>query len=182
MCNDKGVGKFTSKDASVVDYVIGSINFLKLVQNFSVLDSSKLFSDIHTPLSLKVTCAEKPNDVIQKDETPGTEKIKQWDNEKLKSFVENIDQVQVNDILSQLTDMGENTINNATVVTVDAVVEKYVICKPILQNLPLVRIPKQNIYVMIQVSLNHGLMMSVGKQGSNLGVRNENLSEIVHKL
>ena len=124
MCNDKGVGKFTSKDASVVDYVIGSISFLKLVQNFSVLDSSKLFSDIHTPLFLKVTCAEKPNDVTQKDETPGTEKIKQWDNEKLKSFVENIDQVQVNDILSQLTDMGENTINNATVVTVDAVVEK----------------------------------------------------------
>ena len=35
---------------------------------------------------------------------------------------------------------------------------------------------------MIQVSLNHGLMMSVGKQGSNLDVRNENLSEIVHKL
>jgi hypothetical protein len=49
------------------------------------------------------------------------QKIQQWDNEKLKSFVENIDQVQVNDILSQLTDMGENTINNATVVTVDAV-------------------------------------------------------------
>ena len=32
--NDKGVGKFTSKDAIVVDYVIGSISFLKLVQNF----------------------------------------------------------------------------------------------------------------------------------------------------
>jgi len=124
MCNDKGVGKFTSKDASVVDYVIGSISFLKLVQHFSVLDSSKLFSDIHTPLSLKVKCAEKPNDVTQKDETPGAEKIKQWDNEKLNSFVENIDQVQVDDILSQLTDMGENTINNATVMTVDAVVEK----------------------------------------------------------
>jgi hypothetical protein len=38
MCNDKGVGQFTSKDASVADYVIGSISFLKLVQNFSVLD------------------------------------------------------------------------------------------------------------------------------------------------
>jgi hypothetical protein len=50
------------------------------------------------------------NDVTQKDETPGTEKIKQWDNEKLKSFVGNIDQVQVNDILSQLTDMGEKSL------------------------------------------------------------------------
>jgi hypothetical protein len=32
MCNDKGVGKFTSKDASVVDYVIDSISFLKLLK------------------------------------------------------------------------------------------------------------------------------------------------------
>jgi hypothetical protein len=42
------------------------------MDDFSVLDSSKLFSYIHTPSSLKVTCAEKPNDVTQKDETPGT--------------------------------------------------------------------------------------------------------------
>ena len=69
-------------------------------------------------------------------------------------------------MLSQLTDMGENTINNATVVTVDAVVEK--ICNLLTNS--------------TKSSLNHGLMMSVGKQGSNLDVRNENLSEIVHKL
>jgi hypothetical protein len=56
-----------------------------LFKNFAVLDSSKLFSDIHTPLSLKVKYAEKSNDVTQKDETPRTEKIKQWDNEKLNS-------------------------------------------------------------------------------------------------
>jgi hypothetical protein len=37
MCNDKGVGKFTSKDASLVDYVIGSIRLLTLVRHFSVL-------------------------------------------------------------------------------------------------------------------------------------------------
>ena len=122
-----------------------------------------------TPLSLKVTCAEKPNDVTQKDETPGTEKIKQWDNEKLKSFVENIDQVQVNDILSQLTDMGENTINNATVVTVDAVVEK--ICN-LLTNSAKSTFGTYTKAKNIRndTSLNHGLMMSVGKQGSNLDV------------
>jgi hypothetical protein len=36
MCNDKGVSKFTSKDASVVDYVIGSISFLKKNQMTSL--------------------------------------------------------------------------------------------------------------------------------------------------
>ena len=49
---DKGHGQLTSKNASVVDYVICcSTDFLKFVQDFSVLDFSTLFSDIHTPLS-----------------------------------------------------------------------------------------------------------------------------------
>jgi hypothetical protein len=56
MCNDKGVGKFTSKDASVVDYVIGSISFLTLVQHFSVLDSSNYFRTfiLHYPSKVHV--------------------------------------------------------------------------------------------------------------------------------
>lgn len=159
-----------------------SISFLKLIQDFSVLDSSKLFSDIQTPLSLKVTCEETPNDVNQKDEIPGAEMIKQWDNEKLNSFVENIDLVQVNDILSQLTDMSENNINNATVMTVDAVVEK--VCNLLTNSAKSTfgTYTKAKISAMLKVSLNPGLMMSVDKQGSNLDVRNENLSEIVHKL
>jgi hypothetical protein len=51
---DKGHGKLTSKNASVVVYVICSTDFLKFVQAFSVLDFSTLFSDIHTPLSLTI--------------------------------------------------------------------------------------------------------------------------------
>ena len=78
--------------------------------------------------------------------------------------------------------MGENTINNATVVTVDAVVEK--ICNLLTNS------AKSTFGTYTRAknirndssNLNHGLMMSVGKQGSNLDVRNENLSEIVHKL
>jgi hypothetical protein len=46
---DKGHGQLTSKNASVIDYVICSTDFLKFVQDFSTL-----FSDIHTPLSLTI--------------------------------------------------------------------------------------------------------------------------------
>ena len=43
--DDRDKGQFTCKNASVVDYNIGSPCFLKLVQNFSVLETCSLFSD-----------------------------------------------------------------------------------------------------------------------------------------
>jgi hypothetical protein len=47
--DDNGIGKFTSKNASVVDYAICSPLLFKIIDNFSVLEISKLFSDIHNP-------------------------------------------------------------------------------------------------------------------------------------
>ncbi|CAG2252061.1 unnamed protein product [Mytilus edulis] len=114
MCEDKGLGSFTCKNTSVVDYNIASPNFLKLVQNFSVLNSSVLFSDIHNPLSLKITCYEKQNDVSHDDEMP-EEKIKRWENEQLDTFISNIDRLKVNEILAQLTEMVENTSENSII-------------------------------------------------------------------
>jgi hypothetical protein len=50
--DDKGIGKFTSKNVSVVDYAICSPLLFKIIDNFSELEISKLFSDIHNPLSI----------------------------------------------------------------------------------------------------------------------------------
>ncbi|CAG2234767.1 unnamed protein product [Mytilus edulis] len=55
---DKYKGQFTCENVSVVDYVIGSANCLTLFQNFSNLETSKLFSDAHTPLSLSMCIYE----------------------------------------------------------------------------------------------------------------------------
>jgi hypothetical protein len=52
----KGISKFTSKNASVVDYAICSPLLFKIIDNFSVLETSKLFSDIHNPLSMAFNC------------------------------------------------------------------------------------------------------------------------------
>jgi hypothetical protein len=54
--DDKGIGKFTSKNASVVDYAICSPLLFKIIDNFSALETSKLFSDIHNPLSMAFNC------------------------------------------------------------------------------------------------------------------------------
>ncbi|CAG2184797.1 unnamed protein product [Mytilus edulis] len=79
-----------------------------------ILNSSVLFSDIHNPLSLKITCYEKQNDVSHDDEMP-EEKIKRWENEQLDTFISNIDRLKVNEILAQLTEMVENTSENSII-------------------------------------------------------------------
>jgi hypothetical protein len=44
--NDKTTGRFTWRNASVVDYCITSPELLKLFFDFDILESSKLFSDV----------------------------------------------------------------------------------------------------------------------------------------
>ena len=63
--DDSDCGKFTSKNSSVVDYVICSSDLLKHVQNFSVLDFSKLYSDVHNPLSLIFNCSVENNTEVR---------------------------------------------------------------------------------------------------------------------
>jgi hypothetical protein len=50
--NDKNIGRFTCRNASVVDYCITSPELLKLFFDFDILESSKLFSNVHAPLQI----------------------------------------------------------------------------------------------------------------------------------
>ncbi|CAC5387345.1 unnamed protein product [Mytilus coruscus] len=43
-------GKFTCKNSSVVDYFICACSFLQFVNNFEVLEFSRLYSDVHCPI------------------------------------------------------------------------------------------------------------------------------------
>ena len=47
-------GRPISRNLSVVDYIISTAYFLKNVNDFEVLDFSKLFSDVHSPLHLSL--------------------------------------------------------------------------------------------------------------------------------
>ena len=51
-------GKPTSKNNSNVDYAISSAHLLRKVEDFDILEFSKLFSDIHSPVSLMISCAK----------------------------------------------------------------------------------------------------------------------------
>ena len=56
MGNDVNIGRFTCRNASVVDYCISSPELLKSIKNFEILDSSKLLSDVHNPLCVSFYC------------------------------------------------------------------------------------------------------------------------------
>jgi hypothetical protein len=58
---DKGVGEFTCKNSSVVNYCIVSPNLLKIINSISILEPSKLFSDVHSPLLLTLKCYIQTN-------------------------------------------------------------------------------------------------------------------------
>ena len=60
--NDNNIGRFTCRNASVVDYCITSTELLKLFFDFDILESSKLFSDVHAPLQILLSVNLNNND------------------------------------------------------------------------------------------------------------------------
>ena len=58
------IGKPTSKNNSVVDYMISTVQFLSKINDFEVLEFSRLFSDIHSPLSLNISCKKPSSDTV----------------------------------------------------------------------------------------------------------------------
>ena len=56
------IGRFTCRNASVVDYCITSPELLKLFFDFDILESSKLFSDVHAPLPIVLSVILNNND------------------------------------------------------------------------------------------------------------------------
>ena len=95
-------GNYTCINASVVDYCICNARFVNIFVTLKVLEFSKLFSDVHCPLSIclnvKRNCLANTTESSQK----ATEKVKRWDNEKLLSFQSSINQDDLNKTIVQL--------------------------------------------------------------------------------
>ena len=80
---DKDVGDFTCKDTSVIDYCIGNVNFLSIVDKFEVLPFSCLSSDVHNALFIELNGVHS----ILTNDTANTEN---------NNHVHRIDQISVN--------------------------------------------------------------------------------------
>ena len=119
-------GKLTSKNAAVVDYFIGTVDFCNIVIDCDVLEFCSLFSDIHCPLEIYVDLKKGDKNLKSKDGGKSDEeKIRKYEREKLNEFRTNLDtarfqdleniletvdtqdicQTQVNDIVDSISDL-----------------------------------------------------------------------------
>ena len=84
------------------------------IQDFEILDFNALFSDAHCPITLSLNVLEHKNATNMY--TPKTDpKIKLWDENKSRQFVENIRQSDVDEILQSVNEITPENTNNETV-------------------------------------------------------------------
>jgi len=122
---DQKIGRFTCKNASVVDYCISSSELLKSFTEFDILETSKLYSDVHTPLHIFFSIDKlksNENQVFHYDSNRRS-KAKPWNNEKQTEFNDNIDEEKFNALNQKLDRILEDTVDIENVNT-DCLVEE----------------------------------------------------------
>ena len=97
--NDKNIGNFTCRNASVVDYTIIQYRQMQWLSRFKVDEFCPLFSDVHCPSLIHI---ESFNDNAILPPSLSEEKIKHWSNDKKGDFLDSIDGDKVQAILIDL--------------------------------------------------------------------------------
>ena len=104
---DKGRGKLTFKEISVIDYSIVSAHALKFVHDFDINKLDCLFSDGHsllsTHLKLNISQVMKPNKTANKKKPPP-----RWHEEKKADFLLHIDRNKIMAINNYICELHQN--------------------------------------------------------------------------
>ncbi|CAG2224523.1 unnamed protein product [Mytilus edulis] len=103
------VGNPTSRNSSVVDYVMGSANIFHKIVDFEIMQFSNLYSDIHKPIFLQLDCNVKTDMLKENTCIRNNEKyIGKWKHEKSTDFKSNINRDEVNDLLSHILEIHDD--------------------------------------------------------------------------
>ncbi|CAG2250846.1 unnamed protein product [Mytilus edulis] len=113
-------GKFTCRQASVVDYFICTYDFLCFVVNMYVQDFSKLFSDVHSPLILSLNFKDGIEEDVHIAENSvenarEVKRVQKWDVEKKNEFVEFIDKDKISDLVAELESVDSNLLSQGKI-------------------------------------------------------------------
>ena len=108
---DRGIGEFTFKNTSVIDYSIASARALQFVQNFNILELDCLFSDGHSLLTTYLNL--KASDDRKKIKTSkNTKSNPKWNESEKQTFLLNIDKNKIQAINNRLCDLHQsNNVN-----------------------------------------------------------------------
>ena len=109
--SDSNIGELTCRNASAVDYFICS-------PNLTVLDFSKCFSDVHTPLSIifeSNVFEDSDSEINALDKTEHIVKIKKWENEKLHLFRGHFNRQAISELRNKLRDLVASSVTQEQV-------------------------------------------------------------------
>ncbi|CAC5378466.1 unnamed protein product [Mytilus coruscus] len=87
------IGRMTCKNKSVVDYMICTCNVLENILDFAVQEFCRLFSDVHSPTSLTLSCENKKHSDFETNNF--TPKFGKWKCEKTLDFRDNLDREMI---------------------------------------------------------------------------------------
>ena len=75
ICKDKGIGKCTCKDSTVVDYLLISSSVFPLISEFEILDFKPLTSDVHNRIHMCLNSSRELENTVIHDEVQNMLKI-----------------------------------------------------------------------------------------------------------
>ena len=127
--NDKGIGKVTTIEDSLIDYVIGSSYLLSCVTSFTVADFDPIYSDKHCMIQVELQLMQTPQmiheignnqlshiDLNECYESAFNDKyvICRWSSERIKGYEDTIVQnsLKIADITSRAPTMTVSAITN----------------------------------------------------------------------
>ncbi|CAG2184425.1 unnamed protein product [Mytilus edulis] len=88
--NDKGIGKKTCNDTSVIDYLLLSSNLFPVVKEFDIMEFDPLVSDVHCQLHVVIQAPVilyNSNDELSQF---CSENMSKWRKEKCSEFLDNV--------------------------------------------------------------------------------------------
>ena len=109
----KSLPKNTCKDRSTVDYFISTVNNFPFIQSLEVSDFENILSDAHCAVSLSISTQHLrmgPRPTYEFNSKP-----KLWDEKKCQSFVENIDENEMQKIQDHLTNITQLNANQQNI-------------------------------------------------------------------
>ncbi|MES9902847.1 MAG: reverse transcriptase family protein [Sedimenticola sp.] len=108
--SDKGIGEFTFRNKSVIDYALASADLLRYVSDFKITETDSLFSDGHAIISVDLSCI--PSKQNKQNNSKTQKHARKWNSKLSDKFVNNINTEQLLNLL-QLPD-SKDTINSIT--------------------------------------------------------------------
>ncbi|VDI55160.1 Hypothetical predicted protein [Mytilus galloprovincialis] len=105
--SDKGIGKATTKDNSLIDYFIVSSNLFKYIEEYEIIPFDALFSDVHKRIHVKLTTEVT---TIEKEKSSHKRKTIKWIEKDKHKFIENIrkNEEKVLDLCNEIESFKKN--------------------------------------------------------------------------